>query len=109
MICVTLNPNPNWEMQTLHKCDTIIRNISFRTALGGIFQAACKMPSSIALLLRDVGKRFLTLGLARGLSCSSFLAAASMAAAAPSSSFSAMTVGSSGSTHSVPRESITTN
>lgn len=44
----------------------------------------------------------LTLGLVRGLSCSSFLAAASMAAAAPSSSFSAMTVGSSGSTHSVP-------
>lgn len=45
-----------------------------------------------------------TLGLALGLSCSSFLAAASMAAAAPSSSFSAMTVGSSGSTHSVPRK-----
>lgn len=45
-----------------------------------------------------------TLGLALGFSCSSFLAAASMAAAAPSSSFSAMTVGSSGSTHSVPRE-----
>lgn len=44
-----------------------------------------------------------TLGLALGFSCSSFLAAASMAAAAPSSSFSAMTVGSSGSTHSVPR------
>lgn len=44
----------------------------------------------------------LTLGLALGFSCSSFLAAASMAAAAPSSSFSAMTVGSSGSTHSVP-------
>lgn len=47
-------------------------------------------------------KRLLTLGLVLGLSCSSFLAAASMAAAAPSSSFSAMTVGSSGSTHSVP-------
>lgn len=44
----------------------------------------------------------LTLGLALGFSCSSFLAAASMAAAAPRSSFSAMTVGSSGSTHSVP-------
>lgn len=43
-----------------------------------------------------------TLGLVLGLSCSSFLAAASMAAAAPRSSFSAMTVGSSGSTHSVP-------
>ena len=54
---------------------------------------------------RRVGKREgagLTLGLARGFSCSSFLAAASMAAAAPRSSFSAMTVGSSGSTHSVP-------
>lgn len=43
-----------------------------------------------------------TLGLARGLSCSSFLAAASMDAAAPSSSVSAITVGSSGSTHSEP-------
>ena len=43
-----------------------------------------------------------TLGLALGLSCSSFLAAASMDAAAPSSSVSAMTVGSSGSTHSDP-------
>ncbi|TNN87625.1 hypothetical protein EYF80_001972 [Liparis tanakae] len=37
-----------------------------------------------------------TLGLARGFSCSSFLAAASMDAAAPSSSVSAITVGSSG-------------
>lgn len=43
-----------------------------------------------------------TLGLALGFSCSSFLAAASMDAAAPSSSVSAMTVGSSGSTHSDP-------
>lgn len=53
-----------------------------------------------------------TLGLALGFSCSSFLAAASMEAAAPSSSVSAMTVGSSGSTHSDPkphhREVITT-
>lgn len=55
--------------------------------------------------IRRVGQREgagLTLGLARGFSCSSFFAAASMAAAAPRSSFSAMTVGSSGSTHSVP-------
>lgn len=44
----------------------------------------------------------LTFGLALGLSCSSFLAAASIDAAAPSSSVSAMTVGSSGSTHSEP-------
>lgn len=44
----------------------------------------------------------ITLGFALGLSCSSFLAAASMDAAAPKSSFSAMTVGSSGSTHSDP-------
>lgn len=44
----------------------------------------------------------LTFGLALGLSCSSFLAAASMDAAAPSSSVSAITVGSSGSTHSEP-------
>lgn len=43
-----------------------------------------------------------TFGLALGLSCSSFLAAASMDAAAPSSSVSAITVGSSGSTHSEP-------
>ena len=49
-----------------------------------------------------VGRSPLTLGLVRGRSCSSFLAAASMAAAAPKSSFSAITVGSSGSTHSVP-------
>lgn len=56
-------------------------------------------------VISRVGKREgvgMTLGLARGFSCSSFFAAASMAAAAPRSSFSAMTVGSSGSTHSVP-------
>lgn len=45
-----------------------------------------------------------TLGLALGFSCSSFLAAASMDAAAPRSSVSAMTVGSSGSTHSDPEK-----
>lgn len=45
----------------------------------------------------------LTFGFALGFSCSNFLAAASMDAAAPSSSVSAMTVGSSGSTHSVPK------
>lgn len=44
----------------------------------------------------------LTLGLALGFSCSNFFAAASIDAAAPNSSVSAMTVGSSGSTHSVP-------
>lgn len=44
----------------------------------------------------------LTFGLALGFSCSNFFAAASIDAAAPSSSVSAMTVGSSGSTHSVP-------
>lgn len=44
----------------------------------------------------------LTLGLALGFSCSNFFAAASIDAAAPKSSVSAMTVGSSGSTHSVP-------
>uniref|UniRef100_A0A2M4DEL2 Putative secreted protein n=1 Tax=Anopheles darlingi TaxID=43151 RepID=A0A2M4DEL2_ANODA len=38
----------------------------------------------------------------RGLRLASFLAAASIEAAAPSSSFSAITVGSSGSTHSEP-------
>lgn len=43
-----------------------------------------------------------TFGLALGFSCSSFLAAASMDAAAPKSSVSAITVGSSGSTHSEP-------
>lgn len=43
-----------------------------------------------------------TFGLTLGLSCSSFLAAASMEAAAPRSSVSAITVGSSGSTHSEP-------
>ena len=48
-----------------------------------------------------------TLGLALGLSCSSFFAAASMDAAAPSSSVSAITVGSSGSTHSVPGTTTT--
>lgn len=50
---------------------------------------------------RGLACRF-TLGLALGFSCSSFLAAASMDAAAPRSSVSAMTVGSSGSTHSEP-------
>lgn len=45
----------------------------------------------------------LTFGFALGFSCSNFLAAASMDAAAPSNSVSAMTVGSSGSTHSVPK------
>lgn len=44
----------------------------------------------------------LTFGLALGFSCSNFFAAASIDAAAPNSSVSAMTVGSSGSTHSVP-------
>lgn len=48
-----------------------------------------------------------TLGLALGFSCSSFLAAASMDAAAPNSSVSAITVGSSGSTHSVPENTHT--
>ena len=43
-----------------------------------------------------------TLAVARGLSCISFLAAASIDLAAPSNSFSAITVGSSGSTKSVP-------
>lgn len=47
--------------------------------------------------------RTLTFGFALGFSCSNFLAAASMDAAAPSNSVSAMTVGSSGSTHSVPK------
>ena len=49
--------------------------------------------------------RTLTFGFALGFSCSNFLAAASMDAAAPSNSVSAMTVGSSGSTHSVPKSS----
>lgn len=48
----------------------------------------------------------LTLGLSRGLSSASFLAAASIAEAAPSSSFSAITFGSSGFTHSEPGKEI---
>lgn len=59
------------------------------------------LPSSVCAHSRCLTP---TLGFARGLSCSSFLAAASMDAAAPSSSVSAITVGSSGSTHSDPGE-----
>ena len=45
---------------------------------------------------------FPTLAFLRGLSCDSFWAAASIDLAAVSNSLSAMTVGSSGSTQSVP-------
>lgn len=48
-------------------------------------------------------KGIYTLGFALGFSCSSFLAAASIDAAAPKSSVSAMNVVSSGSTHSDPK------
>ena len=44
----------------------------------------------------------LTLGLSRGFSSANFLAAASIAEAAPSNSFSAITFGSSGFTQSEP-------
>ncbi len=48
--------------------------------------------------------KYLTFGLSLGFSSASFLAAASIEAAAPSNSFSAMTFGSSGSTQSDPRK-----
>lgn len=50
----------------------------------------------------QIMKKMLTLIDLRGRKLASFLAAASMDAAAPRSSFSAITVGSSGSTQSLP-------
>ena len=78
-------------------------HMSSNNIITAIYEAAFTLTEALALT-ENFPKRHWqpTLGRALGVSSASFLAAASIEAAAPNTSFSAMTFGSSGLTQSAP-------